>query len=348
MKNLLKMAVPSRTTLQILKYARKIKPDTIQLTTLDNWITVKSREIKDHPGKFYDTTILNKTGNLSAARYNDLFAYDFPIMPKIGEVKKVSLPYDLLAILPGFKAYTSKDFSTRISLTGVLLSTKKGAVCATDGHRLKEQLIKCPDKFEDIIIPVDFVIFIANMMRKKAVLKDYFFCHRNEQPYVSVSYLLNDALYTITSRCIEGPYPDYEKIIPKSSKVLSKVTPDQVKNALEVIKSGEQYEFENIKLPNLAFDDSRFIKYTPAGYYSFQLPCVITPNALLNGSYVKEMLQDVFKNSASKLLVYKAKNALSATMFMSGTITYIIMPNKFNSEDKDYNEYIKSMKVIKA
>lgn len=163
---------------------------------------------------------------------------DFPILPSsVGKdsfkVKKEELVTSLSKTL-----FAVSSDETRPILTGILFVVKSKSLylVATDGFRLSEVKLK-----SEIDIP-DFKIIIP-----KAVLNEL--VKLNEEDIVEISFdkennqvifLIGDTI--LSSRIIEGDFPDYEKIIPTSSVCVFDIN---------------KYEFEKaIKLASIFARDS--------------------------------------------------------------------------------------------
>lgn len=143
---------------------------------------------------------------------------DFPKVPNsINEKESISFSKkDLSESLNKVTFATSVD-ETRPILTGVLFILDKNSLSlvATDGFRLSKKVInvgKLGDQKKQVVIPKGILGEIGRgVFEGESVL---FNLEENEKQVV---FGLEDTI--LTSRLLEGDYPDFEKIIPSQSNI---------------------------------------------------------------------------------------------------------------------------------
>jgi DNA polymerase-3 subunit beta len=139
---------------------------------------------------------------------------DFPNIPKITSDKPFT--FNVPSLIRGFKSvmYSSSVSTIRPVLGSVMLSSQEDSVVfvATDSFRLAEKVIgvKKHKEFNQILIPFKN---IADIIHSLEDYKDDIEVYLNEN---QISFTSKD-LY-ITSRVIDGAFPDYKQIIPKETK----------------------------------------------------------------------------------------------------------------------------------
>lgn len=141
-------------------------------------------------------------------------ASDFPSVPSevgVGNCKIAGS--DLQDGLTSTLFSVSTD-ETRPVLTGVLVIMRKEEIVlvSTDGFRLSQKKIKA-GKFTDerkIIIPKSVLSELIRLSGEEDILFSY--QKQNNQVIFGVSNIV------LTSRIIEGDFPDFERIIPKEGK----------------------------------------------------------------------------------------------------------------------------------
>jgi len=164
-----------------------------------------------------ETRIHIKTENHKST-INGISSEDYPITPQIKDGKRWSInSSDLKKALSQVIVAASND-DARPILTGVNFHTATGrlVVVATDGYRLSE--VKTINMNEDINITVP----AAAVQELTRITPD-----NQEVSVISddQQVLFKTAETELTSRLIEGTYPDYKKLIPKTlatTAVLSK------------------------------------------------------------------------------------------------------------------------------
>jgi len=139
---------------------------------------------------------------------------DFPNIPKV--LSETPFTFNVPNLIKGFKSvsYSSSVSTIRPVLSSILLTTDEDSIAfvATDSFRLAEKKIstKKPKEFNQILIPFKNV---GEIIKTIEDIKDDVIVHLNEN---QISFSYND-IY-VTSRVIDGVFPDYKQIIPKDIK----------------------------------------------------------------------------------------------------------------------------------
>ncbi len=139
---------------------------------------------------------------------------DFPNIPKVASDKPFT--FNVPNLIKGFKSvmYSSSVSTIRPVLSSILLSSDEDSVVfvATDSFRLAEKRIntKKHKEFNQILIPFKNV---GEIIRTLEDIKEDVDVYLNEN---QISFSYGD-IY-ITSRVIDGTFPDYKQIIPKEVK----------------------------------------------------------------------------------------------------------------------------------
>lgn len=143
---------------------------------------------------------------------NGISAEDFPVVPIVETKKESKINAQLLKNSLTKVVFAAGTDETRQILTAVYFNfTSEGLrLVSTDGYRLSEVLIKKIDKFDNILIPSSA---INDLIR---LIGDY-----NEEVIISsdeqqVLFRVGDV--ELTSRLLEGKYPEYINLIPKDYK----------------------------------------------------------------------------------------------------------------------------------
>jgi DNA polymerase-3 subunit beta len=141
-------------------------------------------------------------------------AEDFPKLPQINTKKQINIEGGDLVTMIKKTTFACSTDETRPALNGVLWSTKGDLMnmVATDGHRLAKFSIenkKLKGMSEDIIIPPKVLNIIPKFVSESDGEVGIIFGENN------IIFNLGDIV--LTSRLIEGPYPNYEQVIPTSN-----------------------------------------------------------------------------------------------------------------------------------
>ncbi len=185
------ITVPSKVITDIVS---NLKSGTIDLVSEKEVLSIKSSEFES---------------NVSGMN-----ASDFPVTPQDVGAESIKFPFD------GFKNSLSRvlfsvsNDETRPVLTGVLMILKVGEVVlvSTDGFRLSQKKIKIAGNTTEkkIIIPKNT---LAELSRITGSTEFEFSVKKADNQIV-----LGIANVVMASRIIDGEFPDFEKIIPKTTK----------------------------------------------------------------------------------------------------------------------------------
>lgn len=139
---------------------------------------------------------------------------DFPKLPAVNTRKEIKISGDELVTMIQKTSFACSTDETRPALNGVLWQTKgdKMQMVATDGHRLAKMAVenkKLKGLNEDIIIPPKVLNLIPKFMQGEKGEVGIIFGENN------IIFNLKDTV--LTSRLIEGPYPNFEQVIPKNN-----------------------------------------------------------------------------------------------------------------------------------
>lgn len=182
----------------------------------------------------------------SQTKIKGISAEEFPIIPKVDKesVFKVSRKDFDLAITQ--TVFASSTNTSRPVLSGVLFDVKKNVLkmVATDSYRLAEKtlkLIEAVDLSLQSVVPGRTVTELGKIVNKSNV---------NE---VEINISKNQILFVVgdvkmISRLIEGKFPEYEKIIPKSSKTKVEVKTEDLSLVTRRVNLFARENNNNIKI----------------------------------------------------------------------------------------------------
>lgn len=164
---------------------------------------------------FLDVRMYNKTGNLVTSMSSGNYSpEDYPsnIYPTDTNLVRFQLPPELFSInFQQFAKYTSDD-ETRACLQGIYFNPDLNEVTATNGHILLAKKLEAKIEAPFLVAPHSFKILdiLAPHIQAAEIVK-------GDCDYLRVS---GDG-FSFVSKCVELPYPDYNKAIPKPLADLS-------------------------------------------------------------------------------------------------------------------------------
>lgn len=178
-----------------------------------------------------ETGLLKITTEKTATTIKSLPADDFPSIPEVS--KETSFKIKSSDFARGLKSvwYSSSVSSIKPELSSILVKCDDDTlVCAaTDSFRLAEKKIKLKDQkpFESILIPFKNAQEIIKIL-DAANNGDVDFSVTKNQ--IAISY---EGVY-LTSRVIDGVFPDYHQIIPKDNQTEAVVLKDDLVQAFKI------------------------------------------------------------------------------------------------------------------
>lgn len=154
---------------------------------------------------------------------------EFPKLPAINTKKEITIDgTDFISSIRKTTFACSTD-ETRPALNGVLWQTKGDhmQMVATDGHRLAKMSTenkRLKGMYEDVIIPPKVLNLISKFAGEKTSELGIVFGENN------IIFNLGDII--LTSRLLEGQYPDFDQVIPKDNDKKLVIARDELASAV--------------------------------------------------------------------------------------------------------------------
>ena len=214
-----KVAVTARHFNEVV---RKIPRGLLQLS-----ITGTQCEIKYGDGKGW-------------SRFPSQDAADFPRIPELKAENQASLEGDALARLISRSLYAASTDATRPNLSGVFIQggDKQVTFVATDGHRLARASRKggyAGLGKDGVIVPSRALAAVSRAAEEAtSPVSIEVAAGRNQAGFTMQ---VGDYRVQILARLLQGPYPNYEQVIPKSNPRELKVKRDELLEAVDIVAS---------------------------------------------------------------------------------------------------------------
>ncbi|HOP06331.1 MAG TPA: DNA polymerase III subunit beta [candidate division Zixibacteria bacterium] len=156
-------------------------------------------------------------------------ADDFPKLPAVNTKREIKIAGNELVQMITKSTFACSDDETRPALNGILWQTKgdKMQMVATDGHRLAKAAVentKLRGLNEDVIIPPKVLNLIPKLVDDPKTEVGIIFGENN--------IVFNMEEVILTSRLIEGPYPNFEQVIPKANDKKLQVSKAELSGAV--------------------------------------------------------------------------------------------------------------------
>ena len=183
-----------------------------------------------------DLNLKTQTMHLKCARddanIKGIDAQEFPIIPSLGDAKKISLDPDVLREMIEQVTFAAATDESRPVLTGVAAKFEKDQVtfAAADGFRLsvRHATLSAPvDQPISVIIPAKALQEVARVSGDQ------------EDPIeIAVTENKSQVLFRLTnteivSQLIDGQFPDFTRIIPEACATRTTVTTFEFQNAVK-------------------------------------------------------------------------------------------------------------------
>ncbi len=165
-----------------------------------------------------DGTKLHISSENYVSTINGMLADEFPALPEIESAHTLTLATSLLKTAISQTILTASSDDTRPVLTGVLCHVHEGQLyfAATDGYRLSERRLMASQDEIRALIPASTLADVARVVPEDC---DEVVLLIDES---QVRFRMNDI--EVTSRLIEGNFPDYRQLIPKETEIHAKLS----------------------------------------------------------------------------------------------------------------------------
>ncbi len=300
-----------------------IKANTTAAVKKEGKITLPAKKLleiaaklPDKPVEFSlneDTNVVSITCGNSKFEIIGISAQEFPkIEDEIQDGTQIEIEMEPLLKSIKNTVYAAANYENRNVISGVFCNIKgtKLEMAATDGNRLTRiiEAIKNKDeKNAKIVIPSktlnEFVRICTFISEEKVLL------------IVDKSRLtLKTMSFSINSRLIEGEYPPYEQLIPKTTSNTASVSREDLITALDRVSTMVN---DRTSIVKFVFDDNKLLlkAETPnSGTSEDVIDCVYKGDELAIAFNYKYVL-DSIKTMEAKNVNIGLNGSLSATVF---------------------------------
>jgi len=205
----------------------------------DGSITVPARLLSEYVGNLpndkidMELVLRTHTLNLACARVKTnikgIDAEEFPLIPVVTDKPTLVIQPELLKEMIAQVAFAAATDESRPVLAGVLASFDGAAgtftMAAADGFRLSVRTASLPNGAGaklDVIIPARTLNEVARILASIDTANDGAVEITVTPNKSQVLFHMNDV--DVVSRLIEGQFPNYQQIVPKTSKTRSLLT----------------------------------------------------------------------------------------------------------------------------
>jgi DNA polymerase III subunit beta len=250
-------AVPSRTTLPVLSNILVEAADgSLQLTATDLDLSITTKAMADVKAdgaltvpakkllelarklpkedlkleaKDLTLNVVSKTGRF---KFLCIRPEEFPARPNVSPDVHLTIEAKSFERLVRRTIYAVSTDETRPALNGALFQMSEGEIrlVATDGHRLARATLKHPAATKGAL-KGDVILPLKAMNHLLRLLADCGDTVTVELSKTHVRFVLGKT--TLTTKLIEGPFPNYEQVLPKNNNKHLSVNKDVLAAALD-------------------------------------------------------------------------------------------------------------------
>lgn len=277
-----------------------------------------------------DDATLRITSPSNKATINGVKDDEFPELPVIDEAKAMglTLPTALFKQVATQTIIAASNDSTRPVLTGVFWHVIDGKLymAATDGYRLAEKEVSETDASISAIIPTSTMQEVLRTATDESAPIDLLFDE------TQVRFRVNDN--EITSRLIDGNFPDYRQLIPASSATNFSVEKQDLAQAAKLTSLFSNGNGGNVRIETNIADTKVTISSVASEYgdNNSTLPIISVDGedavVSINSRYLLEALSVIDNGAISFGFSGKLAPCVVRSASKKDGYTHIIMPIK--------------------
>jgi len=276
-----------------------------------------------------DGNTLSLSSPSSQTKIKGINADEFPVIPKVPKENTIKVGVKSLDVAIVQTVFSASANTSRPVLSGVLFDLDRDTlkIVATDSYRLAEKKLPIKEKTSvslQSIIPARTISELGKILSK------------SQEQDVEINLTKNQVLFTIgntefMSRLIEGKFPEYEKIIPKTSKTKVTVSTEDLSLIVKRVSLFARENNNSVKL-SVTNDGKLFLatEETKVGEEKAEVNVKMegeNNKIALNAQYLLDVLNFI---QSEKILV-EIDDKLSPAVIRpvdSKDYVYIIMPLK--------------------
>ena len=247
------------------------------------------------------------------ARFPTQDASDFPRVPDLKPETRITIEGDALARLVARSGYAASTDAARPQLSGVLLhgNERQMILVATDGHRLARASRKgsfAGLSKDGVIVPSRALAAVSRSAEEATSPVEIEIAGSRNQAAFTAQ--VGDYRVQVMVRLLQGPYPNYEQVIPKNNPREMTVRRDELLEAVEIVASHADNVTRQVRF-SVAEGKLGVSSATELGAGSHEIGAEYRGEAMEIG-YNATYLIDMLKSIESEKVVMRLGTALGA------------------------------------
>lgn len=295
-------------------------------------VLINAKIISDLMGKLTGEVTLYEEGREVFVKAGDLNIYnmpkmnvdDYPAFPELDAKEKIEMTDAAFADLVYMTEFACATDDSRPLFTGILMEVKEGKITfvGTNTHRLaiKSKDIQANDL--TCVIPSKVLGEIRNIAQ-----------NFSDPQTITLGILYNQIMLSVgdtkvVTRLLDGRFPDYRRVVPKTFTLAAKVVRQDLITILDrVVLFSKATDHSTVRMN---FSDNKLqitASGTDIGSAKEEIPCEMDGNELkiaFNAAYV----MDVLKHSEAEKVTFRLNSALTPGIIDNGDaeFCYIVTP----------------------
>lgn len=331
-KNKLQLIATNLEMSVLANIAAKVSEEgeiAVPARTLSEIITnLQSEQVK----LISDEEILKITTDTTSVDLSGMNTSDFPDVPSKIPDSAIFIPaMDFIETLSQVSFAASRD-ETRPQLTGVLFIMEPDSLklVASDGFRLSQKIINISTKTKvsRVIIPKNILLELQKGAKEEDEIKLFINEADNE-----VLFSWGDCIFS--SRVIEGEFPNFERIIPKSSSVTANFDKEEF---AKVIKVASVFARDTANIVKIKVDEDNLsvrAESSRSGRQEARIPAKVEGDGV-EISFNFKFIEDFLAVSKSSEIEIALTNTTSPGIFKdisSPDFLHLIMPVRVQEQN---------------
>ena len=240
-------------------------------------------------------------------------ASDFPRIPELKAENQVALAGDALARLVTRSLYAASSDATRPNLSGVFIQggDKQVIFVATDGHRLARASRKGPYGGlgkDGMIVPSRALAAVSRAAEEAtSPVSIEVATGRNQAGFTTQ---VGEFKVQILARLLQGPYPNYEQVIPKNNPRELKVKRLELLEAVDIVASHADNVTRQVRF-SVAEGSLGISSATELGAGEHKVAAEFSGDPMEIG-YNAAYLLDILRSLENEEVLFRLNNALTA------------------------------------
>ena len=247
------------------------------------------------------------------ARFPTQDASDFPRVPDMKPETKITIEGESLARLVARTGYAASTDASRPQLSGVLLhgNERQMILVATDGHRLARASLKgafAGLSKDGVIVPSRALAAVSRTAEEATSPVEVEISGSRNQAAFSAQ--VGDYRVQVLVRLLQGPYPNYEQVIPKNNSREVTLRRQDLLEAVDIVASHADNVTRQVRF-TLADGKLGVSSATELGAGSHEIGAEYHGDTMEIG-YNATYLMDMLKSVESEKVVMRLGTALGA------------------------------------